>query len=78
MEIAQWMYISEFSKELGSWMRFRYFAQLKLLVYCINYNFNYHQFYEYQGLYHGDVKAVQCRIITKVMKGKFEEYWILI
>lgn len=38
----------------------------------------YHRFYEYQGLYHGDVKAVQCRIIIKVMKGKFEEYWILI
>lgn len=47
-------------------------------MYCINYNFNYHQFCEYQGLYHGDVKAVQCRIIIKVMKGKFEEYWILI
>ena len=78
MEIAQWMYISEFSRELGSRIRFRDFALLKLLVYCINYNCNYHQFYEYQGLYHGDVKAVQCRIIIKVMKGKLEEYWILI
>ena len=28
----------------------RYFSLLKLLMYSINYNFNYRQFYEYQGL----------------------------
>ena len=51
----------------------RYFSLLKLLMYSINYNFNYRQFYEYQGLWHGDVNTAQCRLIIKVMKGKFFE-----